>query len=478
MPVRTGTEYLESLRDGRRVWLAGERVDDVTTHPALAACARSVADVYDLQHCAEHQNILTMLSPSTGDRVSLAYLEPKSGDDLIRQRKMYEFLVRRAGGVAARLPHHLATVALGLYDIRDLLAEEDPAYAENACRFFEFCREQDQSIGTVFYDPFHQSRSGSRPDYLKVVERRSQGVVVRGAKGVGTQTPYANEILCMTVPRPDLRPDEVLYFAVPADTPGLQFICREPLTPNNPLDHPLAANWDEMDAIVVFDDVLVPWDRIFYMRKDNPSDPTLYGRLLYGAVNVGPWYVLVRMAVKAEVLIGICAAATEYLGTAEQTNAREALADAIVYLETMRSFILAAEAKPLRSASGLALPDPVLAQAARVFAIENYPRIIHLIRELCGASILTAPGRADLDNPQIAAWVDRYYVGDDPQAQDRFRMLKLAWEYACDSFGSRQLLFEMFNVTSLATNKQRLTAAYDVAPHIALAKRLAGITQE
>lgn len=130
-----------------------------------------------------------MLSPSTDDRVSLAYLEPTSGNDLVRQRNMYEFLVRRAGGVAARLPHHLATVALGLYDIRDLLAEEDPAYAENATRFFEFCREHDQSIGTVFYDPFHQSRSGSRPDYLKVVERRPEGVVVRGAKGVGTRRP-------------------------------------------------------------------------------------------------------------------------------------------------------------------------------------------------------------------------------------------------------------------------------------------------
>ncbi len=116
MPIRRGAQYLESLRDGRRVWLQGELVEDVTAHPGLAGCARSVAAVYDLQHDPAHRDLLTMLSPVTGQRVSLAYLLPHSVEDLTRQRKMYEFLVRRAGGVAARLPQHLATVILGLQD--------------------------------------------------------------------------------------------------------------------------------------------------------------------------------------------------------------------------------------------------------------------------------------------------------------------------------------------------------------------------
>src|SRR6266496_4002005 len=128
MPIRRGEEYLESLRDGRHVWLMGQQVEDVTTHPALAGCARSVAAVYDLQHDPAHQDLLTMPSSSTGQRVSLSYLLPQSVDDLARQRRMYECLVRRAGGVAGRLPQHLATVVLGLYDVRDLLGAEDPAF--------------------------------------------------------------------------------------------------------------------------------------------------------------------------------------------------------------------------------------------------------------------------------------------------------------------------------------------------------------
>src|SRR5262249_10825677 len=138
MPTRRGEEYLESLRDGRSLWVMGERVKDVTTHPALAGCARSVAGVYDLQHDREHHDLLTVPSPSTGQPVSRSYQLPRSIDDLARQRKMYECLVRRAGGVAARLPQHLATVVLGLYDVRDLLGREDAAFTDHAVRYFEY----------------------------------------------------------------------------------------------------------------------------------------------------------------------------------------------------------------------------------------------------------------------------------------------------------------------------------------------------
>jgi len=122
------------------------------------------------------------------------------------------------------------------------------------------------------------------------------------------------------------------------------------------------------------------------------------------------------------------------------------------------------------------LLDREHAGGVRERRIGQYPKMIHMIREICGSSILTAPGQADLESPDVGPWIDRYFVGKDPRARDRFRILKLAWEYACDSFGSRQLLFEMYNVTSLATNKQRLAAAYDVSPHVSLAKKLAGIT--
>src|SRR4029450_8674702 len=196
------------------------------------------------------------------------------------------------------------------------------------------------------------------------------------------------------------------------------------------------------------------------------------------AVGLGPWYVLVRMGVKAEVLLGICAAIADSLGTTTQPLVQTARADVMVYLEPLRAFIQAAEANPVRSPSGLALPNPTMALAARTFAIERYPHLLQSIRELCGPGLLMAPGQADLHNPEIGPHLHRYFVAQDEGAAERFRLLKLAWEYACDSYGSRQLLFEMYNVGSPATKKQRLASVYYTRPYVALAKELAGISGE
>src|SRR5438132_13401786 len=308
------------------------------------------------------------------------------------------------------------------------------------------------------------------------VARRPVGIVERGAKGVGTQAPYANELFCMTPPRPDLTREESVYFAAPVNAEGIHVICREPLASPNPWDHPVSPSWDEMDSIVVFDDVFIPWERVFYLRRSPAVDLAFEARLFQGAIGLGPWYVLVRMAVKAEVLLGICAAITDSLGTTTQPPVQMALADAMIYLETLRAFVQAAEANPVRSTSGLALPNPTMALAARTFAIERYPHLLQSIRELCGPGLLMAPGQADLHNPEIGPHLHRYFVAQDEGAPERFRLLKLAWEYACDSYGSRQLLFEMYNVGSLATNKQRLASVYDTRPYVALARELAGLT--
>jgi 4-hydroxyphenylacetate 3-monooxygenase len=271
-------------------------------------------------------------------------------------------------------------------------------------------------------------------------------------------------------------PEEMAFFATPVNTKGIHVICREPLASPNSADHPVSPAWDEMDAIVVFDDVCIPWERVFYLRRSPTVDAAFEGQLFQGAVGLGPWYVLVRMAVKAEILLGICAAITDSLGTAAQPLVQMALADAMVYLETLRAFIQTAEANPVSSPSGLTLPNPTTALAARIVSIERYPHLLQIIRDLCGSGLLMAPGQADLRHPEIGPHLRRFVVGQDGAGPERLRLLKLAWEYACDSFGARQLLFEMYNVSSLATNKQRLASTYDTSPYVALARELAGVT--
>jgi 4-hydroxyphenylacetate 3-monooxygenase len=471
MPARRGTEFLASIRDDRQVWIDGEQVADVTTHPSLAACAKVVADVYDLQLDPAYRERLTMPSPTTGDPVSLAYILPRSTADLVRRREMIELLMRRSGGVLGRLPEYMASLLVGLYDVQDILAQEDPAFARNAAAYFEYCRENDLCLTHGFADPPRDQRLPREAiENLTVIEERSDGVIVHGVKSVATLAPYANEYLSLAPNRPGIAPAEMVYFAVPLDAPGLRVHCRQPLGPARPADHPLSASYDEMDAWVVFDQVFVPRERLFYLQRvDVHAD--LFNRILSWAF----YHILIRMAVKAEVLAGISAAMVDYLGSAKLPHVQLAMCDVLGYVETLRAFIYAAERDALTSPGGLAVPNPLPLTAGRIFGVEHHPRILQLVRELCGSGILMAPGEADLASPAVSADVYRYLVGGDARAPERFRLLKLAWEYAAESFGSRQLLFEMHNAGALLATKQRWVSSYDTTPLMRLARQLAGI---
>lgn len=471
MAVRTGSEFLESLRDGRQVWLAGEWVSDVTTHPSLTGCAQSLADAYDLQHDPTHRDILTMASPETGEPESLAYLLPRTPEDLVRRRRMAECLTRRTGGVAARLPAHMASLLVGLYDGCDILADADPTFAANAARYLEYCRATDPCIAPGFSEP---PRDRSLPsdsfESFRVVDRRADGIVVRGVKAVSTLAPYANEFLGLTAPRPNAAPEEISYFAVPINTKGIRIVCRQPLAHPVPSDHPLSARHDEMDAWVVFEDVFVPMERVFYLQSPKRNEELFRRVMLWAGYDN-----LIRMAAKAEVLAGICLAITDYLGTAKHPQVEAHLVDAISYAETLWAFVHGAERDAIRSASGLLAPNPVQVTLGRIHGVGHHFQILQIVREVCGSGLLMAPGEAEMADPEIRADVYRYLVGKDERAPDRFLLLKLAWEYAGDAFGSRQLLFEMYNESTLAVNRTRLLNTYDTAALANRAKALAGI---
>lgn len=471
MPIRTGKEYLAGLRDGRAVWLAGKQVGDVTSEPALKGCADAIAEVYDLQHNPDFQAKLTMSSPSSGGLVSLSYITPTTVEELLRRREMIELLMRRNGATMGRLPEYMASIMVGLYDIRNLLGEEDPAFARNVESYFTCVRENDLALTHSFADAPRDTRlSRDQFENLRVVEERPDGVVVRGVKSVATLAPYADEYLALAPNRPGLASDEIVYFAVPVNTSGLRVYCRPAVSVPATRDFPLSAGFDEMDAWVVFDNVFVPNERVFYLHR-TAGHRDLLGRMLAWAF----YHILIRMMVKAEVLAGIATAVTDYLGKKEVLTAQLSLVDLYGYAQTLRAFVRAAEEDPIRSVSGYVVPNPTQITLGRIHAVDHQPRVLQLVRELSGSGLLMAPGSDDFDNPAIRADVERYLIGPDSMAADRFQLLKLAREYTSDSFGARQLLFEMHNAGAQLTTKQRLAATYDASDHVRLAKQLAGI---
>ena len=468
--IRTGKDYIESIRDGREVWVSGERVEDVPSHPAFAGAVQSVADAYDLQHDPAYRDRLTWTSPTSGEPVGLTFKPPTSREDLIERRAMVDLYSRQTGGTMGRLPEYGGAFAIGLLSLAGELGAENEARVR---AWGEQCRERDVCLVTSFVDPqVDRSRPAEETGLLHLVESRDDGIVISGYKSVATFGPAANEFMIITAPRRFSSADEVIYVAVPADSEGLKFFCREPFAPGRKLqDAPLSTRFDEPDAWALFDNVFVPSDRVFVSKDiDMSKVPGFFAKIL-----AWPWYHnLVRVSVKAELLAGIATLLAEYLQTWQFPQVQEQVAEAISYAQTIHAYLRAGEGDCIETPSGLVAPNPSFMSVGKVYAVQGYPRMLEIVRELAGQGIIMAPRSIDLDQPEIGPIVRSYYGAYDVDPDDRIKLFRLAWDIACDSFAGRQTLFELFNAGGLAPSKLGI-ANGDKTGYVELAKRLAGI---
>ena len=332
---------------------------------------------------------------------------------------MMEFWERRAGGVLGRHPQHMAGVMMGVYGSRGDVAAVNQEWADNIESHFDYCRENDIAVSFAAGEP-HRDRKlpSSVMDYLKIVENRPDGIVVRGGLMAATNSIYSDEFLS-TCNRRDAGQDDPLYFCVPVASPGRKLVCRPSLSHAGEPGHPLASRWDEMDVCVIFDNVFVPRNRVFLLQNDagiTIASPTTWAL----------WYVMVRQVVKAEVLVGISFGITDYMGTYDVPENRALLAEAISILERLRALVLGAERQAVFTEEGLAVPNPRMVALARVIGLQTHTRLLEITRHLCSTSLVIAPSEAEFNHPEIGPLLNRYIAGQDPRAHDRFKLSKLA----------------------------------------------------
>ena len=274
MGARTGTEFTAGLRDNREVWLGNERVEDVTTHPAFRAAVESIAHLYDMQHDPAYRDTLCYPSPTSGNPVGLSFLIPRTRDDLVRRRAMSKVWADATCGMMGRSADFLNAMLTAWAAKADYFARQSPECRERVLDYYEYCRENDLFLTHTLVDPqVDRSRNRAEQDdphqCLGIVDETAEGLVIRGAKMIATAAPFADEILAWPFP-PTLTAAESAYaivFIIPVASPGLKILCRESFTRPGPVeDHPLSARFDEMDAVAVFDDVLVP-GRAFFCTK-------------------------------------------------------------------------------------------------------------------------------------------------------------------------------------------------------------------
>jgi 4-hydroxyphenylacetate 3-monooxygenase len=445
--ARRGAQVIERLRLlPPAIWYCGEPVKDVTTHPALRGGVNTLARLYDLQW--EQADTCLFTSPSSGHKVARSFMLPRTQEELrsvTRAMKVWEDYTH---GMMGRVPDYINRAMSGYAAGAAFLAEADPRFGANAVRYHEYLREHDLCLTHTLVPP-QANRAASTAKQAdpflaaRVKEETDAGIVIRGCRMLAT-LPISDEI--MVFPSTLLKSTEedapyAFGFSIPNNTAGLRFICRESVDfGRSHFDHPLGSRFEEMDAVVVFDDVFVPWDNVFLYR-DVARCNQAYART--GAVVHMTHQVVVKNIAKCEFMLGLAHLLVDAIGAEVFQHVQEKLAELWVNLETMKAFLRAAEADAALDEWGVMRPAWNPLDAARNLFPRLYPRMVEIIQQIGASGLVAMPTEADVRGPLVED-IRRYYQAARAEAFDRIPLFRLAWDASISAFGSRQVLYERF----------------------------------
>lgn len=451
MGLRTGRQYLESLRDGRQVYLDGERVRDVTTDPRLGRTAQTVAELYDMQHDPRWRDALTVPGPD-GEPMPAACLQPRTVEDLARRRIAMKVWADATCGLFGRTPDFMNVGIATLAAASSVLdrSASGRSFAGHVRDYHARTCREDITMTHIQVNPAvdrtRQVFQQQRDIALKIVGESDAGFTVHGMRLVGTLAQFANDIVVMpsvVVANDDQAGDYAFAFVTPVDAPGIKIISRPSVVPQNPghfLDHPLSIQYDEGDAVIVFENVFVPWERTFIYR-----DPALCNAI-YRQTFLAEHYshqTMTRALAKAEFMAGLAckvAAATKVDGF---PNVQAQLAELLIAVETQRALLLQSEAGATPTGFGTVAPSKMTLHAAQLHFYDRYARMIDAVRTIGAGSLIGVPSYAEL-NGEIGPLVREYMATATLEADERIQLTRLAADASFSAFSGRQALYERY----------------------------------
>jgi 4-hydroxyphenylacetate 3-monooxygenase len=466
MAARTGAEYIKGLQAQEcEVWLRGERVKDVTTHPGLANGARAVASLYDLQHDPNLKDEMTFVSPTSGERLGLSFIIPRTRQELERRGAMMLRWARTTCGMMGRSPDFMNVTFAAWAAAAGYFARGRPEFGENIRRYYEYISERDLTLTHSLIN-LQRSRTASgnfnleEGTALQVVRETDAGIVVRGARILATLGPLSDEIAVYS-PRVGRHTEThspfALNFALPCATPGLKFLCRESFDlGRSHFEHPLGSRFEEMDCVVFFNDVLVPWERVFLLGDVDLLNATAMST--HSMTHTAHQGAAKNIA-KCEFVLGLALMMTKTLGNAHLPHSEERLAELMLYTELMKACMRAAEADAELDEWGVMCPAALPAESTRNLFMTAYPRMVEILQLLGSSSFMITPTEADFSGP-LAPEIEQYLATDTATARDRVKLFRLAWDVAGSAFGSRQVLYERFFASDPLTRARALSAIY------------------
>ena len=464
--MRTGRQFLESLRDGRAVYLDGERVADVTRHPAFAEPLRQVAAMYDLARERWDPATTTYVEPTTGRRTSAMWLIPRSAADLALRRHIHRAWSECSFGVMGRTADSGASILAGFAGTPEVFARGGKHFAENLLRFYARARDEDLFIPYAVVPPqgdrskpAHKQREPFL--YAGVVRERDDGIVLRGAQMIATSAIMANYLLVSYI-TPLVPGDEDYAFCamIPASAEGLRIYPRRPYgtMATSTYDYPLSSRFDEIDTVVVLKDVFVPWEHVFIYRNVDVVNAQWHDTAAHTLVN---FHTLVRFSVKMEFVAGLALKLAELHGIHALPPVQTQLGAEIALLGAQIDALAhAAETLPLVRGS-VARPNPLYIYAAMNLQRRHAPDLMRTLRELAGGAFIAVPSSERAFAGADTAEDMRYFQAGDTPAEQRVKLLKLIWDLVGTEFGGRQLQYDMFYSAAQHVADMRLYRWYD-----------------
>jgi 4-hydroxyphenylacetate 3-monooxygenase len=480
--VRTGAEYIASLKDDRTVYMHGERVRDVTEHPALQGAIRSIAGLYDLAAAPENREVMTFPSPATGQPVNMAFLMPRTPEDLAARRRAHRLWADATFGMMGRSPDHVAGFMTGFALCPDLFAREDKRFGDHVVRHHAYLRDHDLYTAYVIIPPhIDRSKPAHQQEdphlYAGVVEERGDGIVVTGAQTLGTGAAISNEIFVSSiVPLGPGDENYALSLCVPTASPGLRMIVRRPYAETAPsvYDYPLSSRFDETDALVVFDRVFVPWERVFVYKDTALTRAQFYET---PAHVLGNHQAQIRFASKAQFLAGLALRIAESIGVDKTPQTQTMLGELASYCAMAAGLVVASETECVRDPRGFVSPSATYLYANNWLQATYYQTMLTYLRELAGSGLLQVPASyKDYLNPEIAGDLERYVRSPGLKSIERTKLYKLAWDLVGSEFAGRHQQYELFYAGARGqTTSVRAYRAFDFGAARAMVERcLAG----
>ncbi|MED1205052.1 4-hydroxyphenylacetate 3-monooxygenase, oxygenase component [Heyndrickxia acidicola] len=470
MGILNGKDFIDRLNQlQNEIWYDGNKIEgNISEHPAFKGLLQTKASLYDLQIAPNIKDEMTFFHEGKKDPIGLSYLQPRTREDLKKRRKMIEHWARHTHGLMGRSPDYMNTVIMSFASSASLLNGMENCFPENIQSLYERAMEQDLSFTHTFITP-QVNRSqinlgfSDVPISAKVVEKNEKGLVIKGARLLATQGGLTDEVLVFSAPRLFFDPDEAFAFSISSNTKGLRFICRESFVLGESLfNHPLSSRYEEMDSIVVFDNVLVPWDRVFFYNNVDASTDFITQSSFHAFAY---HQVVIRQIVKTEFILGIAQILVETINVSEYQHIQEKLSEMIIGLETMKALLEKSEEDAKTDEWGYMRPSIIPLQVVSNVFPKIYPRFCEII-QLIGASGMVTLPTENAFQTNVRRDLDLYLQADSKNAEERVKIFRLAWDLTMSSFGTRQTQYERYffgDPVRLASNLYR---QYDKRKHV------------